>query len=90
MEVYMCTRSTPGSITYEKCDHISTIDYTKVSYTKKFILQETHSAPLLSDIEGSQCRGQKTEQGKSQLRSLSLHHNLVMLAYRCIFKDDYY
>ena len=65
MEVYMCTRSTPGSITYEKCDHISTIDYTKVSSTKKFILQETHSAPLLSDIEGSQCRGQKTEQGKS-------------------------
>ena len=65
MEVYMCTRSTPGSITYEKCDHISTNDYTKVSYTKKFILQEALSAPLLSDIEGSQCRGQKTEHGKS-------------------------
>ena len=65
MEVYMCTRSTPGSITYEKCDDISTIDYTKVTSTKKFILQEALSAPLLSDIEGSQCRGQKTEQGKS-------------------------
>ena len=65
MEVYMCTRSTPGSITYEKCDHISTNDYTKVSSTKKFILQEALSAPLLSDIEGSQCRGQKTEQGES-------------------------
>ena len=64
MEVYMCTRSTPGSITYEKCDHISTIDYTKSSSTKKFILQGALSAPLLSDTEGSQYMGQKKEQGQ--------------------------
>ena len=51
LEVYMCTRSTPGSITYEKCEDIPHVQYVKVSppSTGTFILQETISDSLLTD-----------------------------------------
>ena len=58
LEVYMCTRSTPGSITYEKCEDIPRVQYVKVSPTSStggaFILQETFSDSLLTDMDEKQ------------------------------------
>ena len=54
----MCTRSTPGSITYEKCEDIPRVQYVKVSPTSStggaFILQETFSDSLLTDMNEKQ------------------------------------
>ena len=64
LEVYMCTRSTPGSITYEKCEDIPPVQYVKVSpsSTGTFILQETFSDSFLTEIDGNEY--QKPIEGK--------------------------
>ena len=63
----MCTRSTPGSVTYDKNEGSPTVQYIKVSSTGAFILKDTLSLPLLTDIEGSQFQHQQQLQGKTIL-----------------------
>ena len=64
LEVFMCTRSTPGSITYEKCEDIHPVQYIKASSTGTFIFQKTLSMTLLSDIDGWRHQNQIPIRGK--------------------------
>ena len=85
LEVFMCTRSTPGSITYEKCEGIPPVQYVKVSpsSTRTFILQETFSESFLTEMEGNEFQNSQHQvQGNMRVRTTrTVTRSLFMSLY---------